>query len=673
MAISGGRTLMVYLAADTANFKRNMNSAETTATGFGSKISGLGSTLTNMLGPALIGATIAAGAMAVKFGVDGVQAFLEDDAAAAKLAKTLGNLGFADATASVEAMIDAQQRATGITDGELRPSFERLIRSTKDVAEATRALKLAQDISRGTGKELENITNALGKAYDGNTAGLLKLGIGIDAATLRSGDMEEITKSLSTMFKGQAATAAATYQGQVERLGAAFGELQEAFGRGFLESLGDTNAKTDDLMTTMKDLEPVMQDIGGAIADFASDAGTAVIGVASLKTAFDDFMAQDTAISTTLMGIGNELTKFIAGPAIMAAQALLLLGNSVTASGAADSRAGQGYVPMRAGRTPSGGPSMGGGNSGEWANFYAVNASGSKAWAEATQKLNQGLIDLNPEVVKLAGGGGASKDAFISVKDAMATASEQINTQFAPALKMAEDALSAVRQKAVEYADSIKDAITGTISLSTAWSSAVAGGSINKGADALAGLQAQLKDTDAFTKAFADFADNPEVNQLLAGQVISLMQAQGPTAGVEFINAMTPAMSQKLSEDLQALDIFAGKTGVEVSKKFYDQGTEDAVAMLNGISAEIAAQQKSLKQLGANIGEPIADEVTKQIQRAIRNGLAAGQAEADRQQAAAFALSASSRVTQTAVGQGITAVVRQVDQRTGSLPAAALR
>jgi hypothetical protein len=129
----------------------------------------------------------------------------------------------------------------------------------------------------------------------------------------------------------------------------------------------------------------------------------------------------------------------------------------------------------------------------------------------------------------------------------------------------------------------------------------------------------------------------------------------------------------ELANQLQAIEIFAGKTGVVVSKQFYDQGTEDAVAMLNGISAEIAAQQKSLKQLGANIGEPIADEVTKQIQRAIRNGLAAGQAEADRQQAAAFALSAASRVTQTAVGQGITAVVRQTDQRTGSLPAAALR
>jgi hypothetical protein len=658
---------MVYLAADTANFKRNMNQAETTATGFGSKISGLGSTLSNMLGPALIGAGIAAGAMAAKCAVDGVQAFMDDEAAAAKLATTLGNLGFEGATTQVEGMIDAQQRLTGIADDQLRPAFDRLIRSTNDVGTATNALKLAQDISKGASIELSSVANALGKAYDGNFVALNKLGTGLDKAVLATGDMEVISKALADTFGGQAATAAGTYQGQVQRLGVAFGELQESFGRGFLSALGDTTGQTNDLMIAMQRAEPAMETIGGLVADIGITLANSTARLSDFQQGWADLAAQDTIAGRWAKGWADAIYGVLAGPVQQFDDF------QRQKMKPADTRTGGGYVPMSQPATAGAGPSMGGGNSGQWAQFYSVNASGSKAWAEATQKLNQGLIDLNPEVAKLAGGGGASKDAFISVKDAMATASEQINTQFAPALKMAEDALSAVRQKAVEYADSIKDAITGTISLSTAWSNAVAGGSINKGADALAGLQAQLKDTDAFTKAFADFADNPEVNQLLAGQVISLMQAQGPTAGVEFINAMTPAMSQKLSEDLQALDIFAGKTGVEVSKKFYDQGTEDAVAMLNGISAEIAAQQKSLKQLGANIGEPIADEVTKQIQRAIRNGLAAGQAEADRQQAAAFALSASSRVTQTAIGQGITAVVRQTDQRTGSLPAAALR
>ena len=671
--IQGGRTLMVYLAADTANFKRNMNQADASAKGFGSKVSGLGSTMKNMLGPALIGAGLAAGAMAIKLGVDGVKAAVEDEAAVAKLATTMDNLGLANDKTAVEKNIGALETQLGIVDMELRPAFDRLVRSIGNTAGATKTLTLAASIAAGTGKSLDAVVQALGRAYDGSTTGLSRLGAGLDAATLATGDMEVITAKLTKTFGGQATIAAQTYEGQIKRLGLEVDNLKESFGRGILMAISDTNEKTDQLLITMKELEPVMQDIGGTFGDFASNVGTAVIGVASLKTAFDDFMGQDTAIITTIIGIGNELTKFIAGPALIAARALLLLGNSVTASGAADSRAGQGYVPMRQPAAPGGGPRMGGGNSGQWANFYTVNASGTKAWAEANLKLNQGLLDLNPNLAKLTGGGGASKDAFISVKDAMAAASEQINIQFAPALQLAQSALDAVQQKAVEYADSIRSAITGTISLSQAWSDAVSAGSMNKGVDALAGLQAQLKDTKTFSEAFKGLADNPDVNQLLADQLLSVMQTQGPVAGTELINAMTPAIAQQLSADLQALEVFAGETGVAMSKKFYDQGTEDAVAMLNGISAEIAAQQKSLKQLGQNIGEPIAGEITKQIQRAIRQGLIAGQAEADRQQAAAFALSASTRVTQTAVGQGITAVVRQTDQRTGSLPAAALR
>ena len=220
MAIGGGRTLMVYLAADSANFKRNMDSAERSAKDFGSSADRVGSGLANVLGPALLAAGVAAAAMAAKFAVDGVKAFVEDEAAAAKLATTLGNLGFADATAGVEGMIDAQQRLTGVADQQLRPAFDRLVRSTQSIGEATNALKIAQDISAGTGKSLESVAAALGKAYDGNTVGLGKLGIGLDAATLRAGNMKEIMAALSTTFEGKSTGLGSHLMNLKNRLGA---------------------------------------------------------------------------------------------------------------------------------------------------------------------------------------------------------------------------------------------------------------------------------------------------------------------------------------------------------------------------------------------------------------------------------------------------------------------
>jgi hypothetical protein len=188
------RTLTVYLAADLKRFSPALKGAEQDLGRFGNATRNLSNTLSGMLGPALIGAGAAAGYAAVQFGVDGVKAFVDDEAAAAKLATTLDNLGLAHDTTQVEGMIDALQREMGVADEALRPAFDRLVRSIGDTAGATDALKLAMDVSAGTGKSLDSVVQALGKAYDGNTTGLSRLGAGLDKATLATGDMRLITQ-----------------------------------------------------------------------------------------------------------------------------------------------------------------------------------------------------------------------------------------------------------------------------------------------------------------------------------------------------------------------------------------------------------------------------------------------------------------------------------------------
>ena len=210
------KTLTVYLAADIRKLSSGLTTGKAELSAFDRTMGNMSSTMSSMLGPALIGAGIAAAALAVKFGVDGVNAAVADEAAAAKLAQTMDNLGLAQDTAPVEAMIDAMQRQYGVADDELRPAYDRLIRSIGDTGKATATLQLAMDISAGTGKSLDAVVQALGKAYDGNTGGLSRLGAGIDKATLATGDMNLITSALATTFSGQAATAAGTYQGQAQ-------------------------------------------------------------------------------------------------------------------------------------------------------------------------------------------------------------------------------------------------------------------------------------------------------------------------------------------------------------------------------------------------------------------------------------------------------------------------
>lgn len=256
------KTLTVFLAADVSKLNSGLNRGKRQLKDFEDSSTSLGTKLSGMVGPALLTAGVAAGAFAVALAVDGVKAAVEDEKAVAKLSTTLKNLGFESQTANVLSFIDGLQRATGVSEDMLRPAFERLAISTNDVGAAQTSLQLAMDISAGTGKSLESVANALGKAYDGNTGALGKLGIGIDKAVLKSGDMQAITQELSKTFEGQAAAAADTFGGKLAILSVGFNELKESFGTGFLEGISQASGGFDDLTSQMAALEPKLKLLG---------------------------------------------------------------------------------------------------------------------------------------------------------------------------------------------------------------------------------------------------------------------------------------------------------------------------------------------------------------------------------------------------------------------------
>jgi hypothetical protein len=231
----GSRTLKLSILADVDNLKKGLTDAGTDTDSFGTKLGDFG----KKAGAAFAVAGAAALAYAGVLLVDGVKSAIEDEAAQAKLATTLQNVtGATDATiAATESWISQQGLALGITDDELRPALERLVRSTGDVEEAQKLASLAFDISAGTGKSLEAVSNALGKAVDGNTASLGKLGIGIDAADLKTMSFDEVTAALAETFGGQATEKAETFAGKMDRLKLAFSEGQETVGAFVLDAI----------------------------------------------------------------------------------------------------------------------------------------------------------------------------------------------------------------------------------------------------------------------------------------------------------------------------------------------------------------------------------------------------------------------------------------------------
>ncbi len=157
--MAGSRTLKLSILAETADLIKGLDKANQETQTFGDKVeAGFAK-----VGKAATLAAAAIGALALKMAVDGIKAALEDEAAQAKLAATLENVTNAteQQIASVEEYIYQTSIAVGVTDDELRPSFERLFRSVKNIDEAIRLQTLALDISAGTGRSLAQVSEAL--------------------------------------------------------------------------------------------------------------------------------------------------------------------------------------------------------------------------------------------------------------------------------------------------------------------------------------------------------------------------------------------------------------------------------------------------------------------------------------------------------------------------------
>lgn len=233
--MAGIPKVKITFDADFDELKKGVKGAQQEVEGFSDKIGKFG----KVAAAAFAAASVAAVAYAGKLLVDGVKSAIADAAAQEKLALTLRNVtGATNAQIrATESYITKTSLATGVTDDELRPSLERLARATGDVEKAQKLQALALDISAGSGKSLEAVSNALAKATEGSTASLGKLGVGLSAAQLKTLSMDEITKKLADTFENQASAKADTFQGKLDRLNIAFQEGKETVGSFVLDAL----------------------------------------------------------------------------------------------------------------------------------------------------------------------------------------------------------------------------------------------------------------------------------------------------------------------------------------------------------------------------------------------------------------------------------------------------
>jgi hypothetical protein len=214
----------------------------------------------------------------LRFSKTAINAFIKDEAAAKSLSVQLQNMGFGFATTEVERYIASLEKSTGVLDDFLRPALQTLITATGSLTQSQRGLALALDISAATGKSVQEVSAALAKGFTGQTTALSRLGVGIDKATLKTGDMNKIMVLLENKFKGQALARLDTYAGKIDLLQGAAARASETIGEDLVNSISVLSGPNG------------VQGAADSMENFSTNIGNAIYGFSILIAQAKEFV-----------------------------------------------------------------------------------------------------------------------------------------------------------------------------------------------------------------------------------------------------------------------------------------------------------------------------------------------------------------------------------------------
>lgn len=264
---------------------------------------------------ALAGLTAAAGAS--------LKAAVDDAAQQDELARQITAVTGAteEQIAANEAYIATMELATATSDAQLRPALGNLVRATRDVSEAQDLLGIALDISAATGKDLNTVSEALAKAYQGETSSLKRLDPSLTAVIKSGAEFEEIGQALADTFGGAAAEAADTSAGRFARMQIQIDNAQEAIGYALLPILEKLIPVLESVATFIGDNTELIVALGiaiGTVAAIVIAYNTALKlyavaqGIATAATAVFNAVMAANPVAIVILAIAGLVALLIA-------------------------------------------------------------------------------------------------------------------------------------------------------------------------------------------------------------------------------------------------------------------------------------------------------------------------------------------------------------------------
>jgi len=501
-----------------------------------------------------------------------------------QLRATLGpNQALAD---SIADFVDQTQLATGVADDELRPALAGLVRFTGDATKAQELLTLSIDASKATGKDLAQVSTAIGKAYDGNFTALKKLGVPLDENIIKTKDFKAAQEALTAQFGGAAAANANTYAGRLAILKIRFDEMVESIGYRVLPILGKMLDEVDKLITIMDErgLGGVIGELGSRLRRFV-DPAQAVLDVLQKNT------KQTDGFGAKLKQIGFNVANF--------GSSIINLGSAITGNS------------FRLGKLQT--------DLDKTNESLALAYSNTRAWSETLLQLDQDqkranyqkAVDIeqqrlaNLEIAKSTASTKKASEAakraaeatskhaesVRALKEAYDNAVQTVKDKFSPALMRANEQLSKATENYNNFYNATADVVRGIFNVGEAWTTAAD----SEGAKSFFGVL-----DEQATKA-GQLAAGIE-NLIAAGlddpELLKSILDSGADVGLEIIKGLLAggkASIDKLVGISSTINAAADRIAKLTADKWFKSGVDQAQKIVEGVNSVIADTEFMLK------------------------------------------------------------------------------
>jgi hypothetical protein len=209
--------------------------------------------------------------------------------------------------------------ATGVADTDLRNALATLARGTGSAELAQKNLNLALDISAATGKDLGTVSEALSKAYNGQTTALAKLDPSMRGLVKEGASFNEIGQIMAETFGGAAATAAETAEGRFNRMKVSIAETQESIGAALLPIIEKLLPHLESMATWVSENTDLIVKIGVVVGGFAA-------AILALNAALKVWEVVSKAATVAQAAFNLAMS---ANPIVLATAAIVAIGAAV--------------------------------------------------------------------------------------------------------------------------------------------------------------------------------------------------------------------------------------------------------------------------------------------------------------------------------------------------------